>query len=61
MLLPKALALTMLGLAAGGGTFSLRNGSTLFGSDEIGYPLIFPYNIVKSQSIASHTKRTKPS
>ena len=40
--LPKALALTMLGLAAGGGAFSLRNGSTRFGSDQIGYPLILP-------------------
>lgn len=45
VMLPKALELTMLGDAAGGGTFSLRNGSTLFGSDQIGYPLIFPCNL----------------
>lgn len=42
VLLPKALELTMLGLAAGGGMFSLRNGSTRFPSDQTGYPLIFP-------------------
>lgn len=61
ILLPKTFALTMLGDAAGGRTFSFRNGSTLFGSDQIGYPLIFPYNIIKSLSITSHTRRTKAS
>lgn len=47
--LPKALELTMLGHAGGGGTFSLRNGSTLLGSYQIGYPLIFPYNFWKGK------------
>lgn len=42
MVLPKAFALTMLGLAAGGGAFSFKNGSMRFGSDQTGYPLIFP-------------------
>lgn len=41
-LLPNAFAFTMLGDAAGGGAFSLRNGSTLFGSAQTGYFLIFP-------------------
>lgn len=34
----------MLGLAAGGGAFSFKNGSTWFGLPHMGYPLIFPYN-----------------
>lgn len=38
----KALALTMLGHAAGGAVFSSRNGSTLFASDQTGYCLILP-------------------
>lgn len=36
VLLPKAFAFTMLGDAAGGGTFSSRNGSTRFGSAQTG-------------------------
>lgn len=32
----------MLGDAAGGGEFSFKNGSTRLGSDQTGYPLIFP-------------------
>lgn len=46
--IPRVLALTMLGHAAGGGVFSLRNGSTRFGSDQIGYPLIFPYKYLET-------------
>lgn len=34
--LPSAFALTMLGHAAGGAEFSFRNGSTLFGLDQVG-------------------------
>lgn len=41
--LPKALELTMLGDAAGGRKLSFRSGSTLFGSDQRAYPLVFPY------------------
>ncbi|WP_407803809.1 hypothetical protein, partial [Staphylococcus aureus] len=47
----KVLALTMLGLAAGGGLFSLRNGSTWFASAQTGYPLIFPRTL-RAASVA---------
>ena len=49
IILPKALALTRLGDAAGGGAFSFKNGSTRFGSDQTGYPLIFPYRYYDDQ------------
>jgi len=32
----------MLGLALGGEAFSFKNGSTRFGSCQIGYPLTLP-------------------
>lgn len=44
LILPNAFEFTMLGLAAGGGAFSFKNGSTWFGLPHMGYPLIFPYN-----------------
>jgi hypothetical protein len=49
--LPKAFAFTILGLAAGGGAFSFKNGATRFGSPHTGYPLIFPCNTESSQNI----------
>lgn len=47
--LPKAFEFTMLGHAAGGGEFSFRNGSTLFGLAQVGYPFIFPYKEIRNE------------
>jgi hypothetical protein len=51
----------MLGLAASGRPFLLRNGSTLSGSYQIGYPLIFPYIFEKVDKVNSFIRKLSQS
>jgi hypothetical protein len=51
----------MLGLAAAGGPFMLRNGSTLSGSYQTRYPLIFPYIFENVDKVNSFIRKLSQS